>query len=166
MEIKRVRYNGQEFSLKGGNDRFVLPPDFRRTVKEASHGQRTLCLQTHASLPCLIGFGLASKDELDEQIEREEARAIRDGQPFNRQIRYSELFGFSEVPFDESGRFVLPPRFIKHGKISDSLYFHGAGPEILIFNPEELMGLGDEWRHVKAACEDCMDMAKPGKRRK
>jgi len=166
VEIRRDRYNGQDFSLKGGNDRFVLPAEFRKAVRDAGEGERVLCLQMDPNLPCLLGFGLSRQAELDEQLAEEQAQANREGRTFNRQLRSSQLFGFTKVPFDESGRFVLPPRFQKHAKVGDGLYFHGAGAEILIFNPEELMKLGDEWNHMKMACEDHMDLVMTAKRRK
>lgn len=160
LELKRVRYNGQGFSPKGEKDRFVLPPDFRKALKESGEGDKTLCLQLHPELSCIVAFGLSREGELDAQIDKEEENALRRGESFNRQVRSSQLFGFLKVPFDDSGRFVLPPRFVKGANISDRLYFQGAGPEFLIFNPDELMKLGDaDWRHAKLACEDLAEQA-------
>ncbi len=160
MEARRVRYNGQGFSLKGEKDRFVLPPDFRKALKESGDGKKELCLQLHADLPCLVAFGLSREAELDLQLDREEENALRRGEPFNRQVRSSQLFGFLKVPFDDSGRFVMPPRFGKGARIADQLYFQGAGPEFLIFNPEELMKLDPaDWRHAQLACEDMAEEA-------
>lgn len=154
MEARRVRYNGQGFSLRGEKDRFVLPPDFRKALKDSGEGRKELCLQLHPDLPCLIAFGLSREHELDAQLDREEENALRRAEPFNRQLRSSQLFGFVKVPFDDSGRFVLPPRFTKGANIVDQLYFQGAGADFLIFNPAELMKLGADWRHAQLACED------------
>lgn len=154
MEGKRVRYNGQGFSLRGEKDRFVLPPDFRKALKDSGDGRKELCLQLHADLPCLVAFGPSREAELDAQLDREEENALRRNEPFNRQLRASQLFGFLRVPFDDSGRFVLPPRFVKGANLADRLYFQGAGSDFLIFNPEELAKLGADWRHAQLACED------------
>lgn len=159
MDARRVRYNGQGFSLRGEKDRFVLPPDFRKALKESGDGRKELCLQLHADLPCLVGFGLSREAELDDQLDREEENALRRGEGFNRQLRASQLFGFLKVPFDDSGRFVLPPRFVKGAAIGESLYFQGAGADFLIFNPDELMKLGADWRHAQLACEDLAEQA-------
>ena len=165
MEGKRVRYNGQGFSLKGEKDRFVLPPDFRKALRESGTDEagavrKELCLQLHPDFPCLIAFGLGREAEFDAQLDKEEDNALRRGAPFNRQVRSSQLFGFLKVPFDDSGRFVLPPRFVKGAVIADQLYFQGAGPEFLIFNPAELMKLPEaEWRHAQLACEDLAEQA-------
>lgn len=155
LETRRVRYNGQGFSLKGEKDRFVLPPDFRKALKDSGQGEKVLCLQLHPDLKCLVAFGLSREDEFDAQLDREEEAALRLGQSFNRVLRSSQLFGFVKVPFDDSGRFVLPPRFVKGANIDDRLYFQGAGAEFLIFNPAELAELGADWRHAQLACEDC-----------
>jgi len=44
-------YWGQGFSPRGEKNRFVLPADFRATVKDASQGQRLLCLDRHHKFP-------------------------------------------------------------------------------------------------------------------
>lgn len=137
----------------------MLPPDFRKALKESGEGRKELCLQLHPDLPCLVAFGLSRELELDAQLDREEENALRRGEPFNRQLRSSQLFGFLKVPFDDSGRFVLPPRFTKGAQIADRLYFQGAGADFLIFNPDELMKLGDDWRHAQLACEDLAGQA-------
>jgi MraZ protein len=166
VEARRVRYNGQGFSLRGEKDRFVLPPDFRKALKESGEGRKELCLQLHADLPCLVAFGLSREHELDAQLDREEDNALRRGEPFDRQLRSSQLFGFLKVPFDDSGRFVLPPRFVKGASIAEQLYFQGAGADFLIFNPDELAKLGDDWRHAKLACEDLAQQAAAARGRK
>lgn len=163
MTTGPVRYNGQEVTLKSGTDRFVLPPEFRRLVRQSGENERIVCLQIHPELPCLTGFGLSRKDELEAQIDKEEANCIALGKPYNRLKRQTELFSFLTFPFDDSGRFVLPGTFLKHARISDRLYFQGAGPEFLIFAPEVVMGLGDDWAHLKIGCEGALERVKNGK---
>jgi len=91
-------YNGQAYSPAGEKGRFVLPPAFRKAVKESSGGNRTLCLAAHDRFDCLIGFGLSRTEKLDAQLDREEERAIRLGQhDFDREVRAAQLFGFARV---------------------------------------------------------------------
>lgn len=137
----------------------MLPPEFRKAVRESSESERVLCLQVHPELKCLVAFGLSREAELDAQLDREEEIALQRDVPFNRQLRASQLFGFTRIPFDDSGRFVMPTRFIKGANLGEKLFFQGAGAEFLIFNPDELMQLGDEWAHAKMGCEDCEDQA-------
>jgi MraZ protein len=163
VETNRVRYRGQEVTLKSGTDRFVLPPEIRKLVRQSSANDRILCLQPHPELPCLVGFGLSREEELEAQIDKEEANAIALGQGYNRLKRQTELFGFLTFPFDDSGRFVLPSTFIKHAGITDRLYFQGAGPEFLVFNPDAVFKLSDEWAHLKIGCEGALERVKPAK---
>lgn len=144
-------YSGQAYSPAGDKSRFVLPPLFRKAVKESSVG-RVLCLAKHDRWNCLIGFGLSRKDELEAQLDREEERAIRLAQDFDRDLRAMQLFGFVELPFDDSGRFVMPDHLRTLGRVEDGLYFQGAGRFFTIWNPEELARMGSEWESAQAAC--------------
>ena len=158
-----VRYNGREVTLKGGGDRFVLPPEFRRLVRQSSDGQRVLCLQIHPDRPCLMAFGLSRKTELEAQIDKEEANAIALGSTFNREDREIDLFSFETFPFDDSGRFNLPADFLDHAGISDKLYFQGAGPNFLIYSPETIDSLGAEHATLKRNCAGAMARFMAGK---
>lgn len=157
-------YSGQAYSPAGEKSRFVLPPLFRKAVKESSDG-RMLCLAKHPNWNCLTGFGLSRKVELDAQLDREEELAIRLGKDFDRDTRASQLFGFSELPFDDSGRFVMPEHLRHLGRIEDGLYFQGGGRFFTLWNPAELAKMGDDWASAKAACKSFLDDAGKGARK-
>ncbi|MBX7527451.1 division/cell wall cluster transcriptional repressor MraZ [Qipengyuania vesicularis] len=152
-------YSGQAYSPAGDKGRFVLPPLFRKAVKESSDG-RVLCLMKHPTWKCLTGFGLSRKTELDAQLDREEELAYRAGRDFDRDTRASQLFGFIELPFDDSGRFVMPDHLRTLGKIEDGLYFQGGGRFFTLWNPAELAEMGDDWASAKAACDSFLADAK------
>lgn len=141
-------FSGQAFSPLGDKGRFVLPPLFRSAVKESSDG-RVLCLDKHPRFTCLVGFGLSRLPELDAQLDREEDRA---GPDFDRDTRAQQLFGFARVPFDDSGRFVLPDHLRMLAGIDNALFFQGGGRNFTIWNPAELMKMDDAWAAAKAAC--------------
>ena len=141
-------FSGQAFSPLGDKGRFVLPPLFRSAVKESSDG-RILCLDKHPRFTCLVGFGLSRLPELDAQLDREEDRA---GPDFDRDTRAQQLFGFARVPFDDSGRFVLPDHLRMLAGIDNALFFQGGGRNFTIWNPAELMKMDDAWAAAKAAC--------------
>ncbi|WP_240310942.1 division/cell wall cluster transcriptional repressor MraZ [Altererythrobacter sp. ZODW24] len=130
-------YNGQAFSPLGDKGRFVLPPDFRKAVKVSSDG-RVLCLAKHDRWNCLIGFGLSRKPELEDELDREEEKAVRLGRDYDRDLAAMQKFGFSEVSFDDSGRFIMPDHLATLARIEDGLYFHGAGKFFTLWNPAEL----------------------------
>jgi MraZ protein len=149
-------FSGQAFSPAGDKGRFVLPPLFRNAVKDASDG-RILCLDKHPKFACLVGFGLSRMNELEAQLDREEDRA---GPEFDRDTRAAQLFGFARVPFDDSGRFVLPDHLRTLGTIDDAMFFQGGGRSFTIWNPAELMKMSDDWAAAKAACAQFQAEAK------
>lgn len=145
-------YSGQAFSPAGDKGRYVLPPAFRKAVKESGAGSKILCLAKHDRWQCLVGFGLSRKDEFDAQLEKEEERALKLGRDFDYDERSSQLHTFLEVPFDDSGRFIMPDYLRGLASISDSLYFQGGGRFFTIWDPAELAKMGDSWAMAKAAC--------------
>ena len=152
-------YSGQAFSPAGDKGRYVLPPLFRKAVKESSDA-RILCLAKHDRWNCLTGFGLSRKPELEAQLDREEELAYRVGREFDRDTRSSQLFGFVELPFDDSGRFVMPDHLRALANIDDGLFVQGGGRFFTLWNPVELSQMGDDWAAAKAACEALVGEAK------
>lgn len=146
------QYWGQGFSPRGEKNRFVLPADFRQTVKDASRGQRMLCLDKHHKHPCLVAFGESRAESFAEQIAHEERIAIERGQPFDIDERLAQVAGFARVSFDESGRFVMPEYLGEQIEVSDGLYFHGGVHQITIWAPAVLFTMGSGWDSVKSAC--------------
>ncbi|MEO6041764.1 MAG: division/cell wall cluster transcriptional repressor MraZ [Croceibacterium sp.] len=159
-------YGGQGFSLRGEKDRYVLPPAFRNAIVPDDNAPRTLCLAKHDRWTCLTGFGLPRTANFDSQLEREEERATRLGQEFDRDLRAMQLWGFAEVPFDASGRFVLPDHLADLAGLSDGVYFQGAGEFFTLWAPAELYAMGAGWEGPQAACRKlASDAAAKGKRK-
>lgn len=163
---KAVIYSGQGFSPLGEKGRFVLPPDFRKAVRDSGHGERVLCLMKHPRWTCLTAFGLSRVNELDAELDREERIALERGIDFDRDQRSSHLHGFAKVPFDDSGRFVLPDRFFKLAAITSGAFFQGGGKFFTIWNPDELAKMGVGWEDAQAACAELAAQAQGGKGRK
>jgi MraZ protein len=147
-----ISYSGQGFSLRGEKGRFVLPPQFRKTVKDSSDGARILCLAKHERWDCLTGFGLSRRHEFAAQLDREEMLHLQAGRDFDRDLRATQLYGFAEVPFDDSGRFIMPDHLVDLGKFGSGLFFTGAGSFFTIWNPDELARMGAGWEGAQAAC--------------
>lgn len=146
-------YSGQAYSPAGDKGRFVLPPAFRKAVKESSDGSKTLCLAAHDKFDCLIGFGLSRIEKLQKKLDDEQERAIRmNDEEFDYDTRAQQLFGFEQIPFDDSGRFVMPEHLRDLGMVGDGLFFQGGGEFFLIWNPEELERMGPAYKGAQAAC--------------
>lgn len=152
MTVVPSKYWGQGFSPRGEKSRFVLPADFRGTVRAASGDQRILCLDKHHKLPCLVGFGLSRADSFEAQILHEERVALERREPFDPDVRAAQLFGFVRTSFDESGRFVLPEHLAEQAEVGDALYFHGGGTNFTIWAPDVLFAMDAAWDSVKASC--------------
>ena len=144
-------YSGQAFSLRSEKGRFTLPPAFRNAVKASSEG-KTLCLTTHDKWDCLVGFGLSRKAEVEALLDREEEAAYKFGREFDRDIRSIQLTNFETMPFDDSGRFIMPEFLRGLGEIDDALFFQGVGPFFTVWNPARLYEMGPEMAMPKAAC--------------
>ncbi len=156
-------YHGQAYSPAGEKSRFVLPSAFRKAVKESSGGSRILCLAAHGRHDCLIGYGTSHVDRLRAQLDREEERAIRLGDAsFDRDARAGQLFTYEELPFDESGRFVMPEHLRELGKVEAGLFFQAAGDFFFVWAPDELMRKGPEFKSAQIACKRLMATAKKG----
>ena len=163
MAEKQVIYNGPGLSLRGEKSRFVLPPAFRKTVAESSDG-KTLCLAKHERWTCLTGFGLSRLPALHAKIERDEEKAIARGEPFDADVRRMQAFDFVELPFDASGRFVMPEYLAGLAKLGETVFFQGFGDHFTIWNPEELFRMGEGWEGPQAACRALMSEGGKGRK--
>ena len=152
MADKPIRYNGKGFSLRAEKNRLALPASLRKDVVASSAGERVLCLAKHHSWTCLIGFGRSRIETFDEYLDREEERATRLGNEFDRDLRSMQLWGFEQIPFDASGRFVLPDHLAELGNLRDEVFFHGAGEFFTLWSPDELAAMGQGWEGPQAAC--------------
>lgn len=166
MATGAPRYSGQGFSLRGEKGRYVLPPAFRNAIAPDAQAPRTLCLAKHERWNCLTGFGLARTATFDAQLEREDERATRLSQDFDRDLRAMQLWGFAEVPFDASGRFVLPEHLAELGNLRDGVYFQGAGEFFTLWAPQEVYAMGAGWEGPQATCRKLeADATGKGKRK-
>ncbi|WP_234029127.1 division/cell wall cluster transcriptional repressor MraZ [Aurantiacibacter spongiae] len=144
-------YRGQGFSLRGEKGRYVLPPSFRKVFAD-NNDERVLCLAKHEKYPCLTAFGLSRTDGFEDQLDKEEESAIRRGVDFDRDLRSMQLWGFTEVPFDSSGRFILPDHLSDLGGLADAIYFQGGGQFITLWDPRRLQAMGAGFENAQAAC--------------
>ena len=165
MADKPIRYNGKGFSLRGEKNRLALPASLRKEVVASSGGARVLCLAKHPSWTCLAGFGLSRVETFDAWLDREEARATALGRDFDRDALSMSLYGYEEVPFDASGRFVLGDDMADVGNLRDEVFFHGAGEFFTLWNPDELYAMGPQLDGAKASCRRWQADAARGRRK-
>ncbi len=167
VEAERpVIYSGQGFSLRGEKGRFVLPPQFRKTVRQSSGDRNLLFLGKHEHWDCLIGFGDSRRAEMMQELE-DDRRVARDrGEEFDYDTRASQLFGCLEVPFDDSGRFVVPAGLVGPACVGEEMFFQGGGKFFSLWNPVELQKMGDKWATSRSMCASLAEEAGKGRGRK
>ena len=166
MTGRSAIYSGQFLSPKGDKDRYVLPANFRRTVTESSSGKNLLLVAKHEKWECLIGYGESRRDGLLDQIDREEQLAATAQQPFDRDMRYFQLFDSTEISYDNSGRFIIPAHLRHLVGITGNIFIQGAGPFFTLWSPDVLAAQqGPQWASAQAACASML-AAEPGRGRK
>jgi len=158
-------YNGQGFSLLRDKNRFVLPNVFRPTVRDSS-GKDVVYLTAHDRWPCLVGFGYSRILEFKQEIREKQEFAARTGNAdFDAEKLAADMYASYDVPFDGSGRFVLPEDLAAIGEVTDQLYFRGNGDYFTLWAPEQLYAT-DGWKAAQAACRSlaAKELAKAAKK--
>jgi len=135
-------YSGQGFSPRGEKGRYVLPPDFRKAIAPDENSPRVLCLAKHDRWGCLNAFGLDRTDGFDALIDRAEESALRLGKEFDRELRSMQMWNFTRVTFDASGRSIRPDHLADLCDIDGGIGFLGGSPFFTLWSPKVLYGMG------------------------
>ena len=122
----------------------VSVPAFLRSVIERRGDARTIVLAKNAIFPCLDAYDPAYAALKHSKMER---RAEKNETAIGSDLDYMQanMMAFAateEVPYDKSGRIVLPPMMRMKGKVADLALFLGTGETFQVWNPE--LFLGDE----------------------
>jgi MraZ protein len=115
----------------------VSVPAFLRSVIERRGGTKTIVLAKHDSFPALSAYDPAYAARMHSKLER---LLEKEETSVQAQLEYQQrnLMAFAateEVPYDSSGRIVLPPMMRRKGELEDLALFLGAGETFQIWNP-------------------------------
>ena len=120
----------------------VSVPAFLRTVIERRGDARTIVLAKHSQFACLDAYDPAyaalKHAKLERLLEKQEENA--DAQLIYQQRNLMAFAATEEVPYDSSGRVLLPPMMRRKGGIGDLALFLGTGETFQIWNPQTLLG--------------------------
>ena len=130
-----VVYAGSGLSKIDDKGRATIPAELRDTVQMSSEAN-VVCLSRHASLPCLIGYGIAEKNKQRSDIETQWQSAVGRGEQFDRELAGVSASSIFETAFEASGRFVLQPMLRHFGKLDDRAFFFGATTHFMLWNPD------------------------------
>jgi MraZ protein len=120
----------------------VSIPAFLRSVIERRGDSRTIVLAKHEAFPCLSaydpGYAALKHSKLERLLEKEETNP--DAQLEYQQRNLMAFAATEEVPYDSSGRILVPPMMRRKGEIGDLALFLGTGETFQIWNPQRLLG--------------------------
>ena len=110
----------------------VSVPSFLRSVIERRGDSRTIVLAKHDAFPCLSAYDPAyaalKHAKLERLLEKED-----------QQRNLMAFAATEEVPYDPSGRIVLPPMMRRKGELMELALFLGTGETFQIWNPKLLL---------------------------
>jgi len=151
---RRGRYQGHGIGLVDDKGRVAIPAPLRATLaanapRADGKGGGSIVIGAHESSKCLLAYDPAYLDILADDVARRTAESLSDGR-YDDNIRRAAANG-EEVPFDGSGRFIMPdfPRF--HADIGEYAFFYGQFDVIEIWNPRVLLdtdGLPDVMKNM------------------
>ena len=129
-------FQGSALNAVDGKGR-VSVPAFLRNVIERRGGTKSIVLAKHESFPCLSAYDPAYAGlkhvKLERLLEKEETSA--DAQLEYQQRNLMAFAATEEVPYDSSGRIVLPPMMRRKGDLGELALFLGVGETFQIWNP-------------------------------
>ncbi len=116
--------------------RISMPSEFRNPIESFSGDVRKFCLNLDDNAPYISCATLDWREATRVKIELEEEAARQAGREYDLDKRERDAFGsMIDLPFDTSGRFILPTFFREEAKLEDLVFFYGRGSTFELWNP-------------------------------
>ena len=151
----RGRYQGHGIGLVDDKGRVAIPNALRTTLQQnapRADGKDggTIVIGPHDSDPCLVAYDPAYVEVLAAQLDAHEAQHTGADGSYDYNIQRDRMMG-EAVPFDGSGRFIMPafPRF--HASIGTHAFFLGNNNRIEIWDPKTAVDCPSLSDKVKSA---------------
>jgi transcriptional regulator MraZ len=137
-------FNGSALTAVDAKGRLSVPA-FIRGVIERRSDSRAVVIGAHEIDPCLTAYDRGYARNLYAENERRRLVEENASGPSEAHFaRARRTFGLTEeVPYDSSGRIILPPMMRRKGRIEDLALFVGAGGTFEIWNPKIALESGD-----------------------
>jgi MraZ protein len=143
---QRGLYQGHGIGLVDDKGRVAIPAPLRATLalnapRPDGKDGGTIVIGAHPHNDCLIAYDPAYLDIMAADLDRREKESLQGGR-YDPNIKREAAAG-EAVPFDGSGRFIMPefPRF--HAGIETQAFFYGRLDYIEIWNPQTLLDTPD-----------------------
>ncbi len=141
MELEHL-FNGSALNAVDAKGRLSVPA-FIRSVVERRSEARAIILGAHEVDACLTAYDRNYARILYNENERRRLNEEGDD-PQAHFARARRTFGVTEeVPYDTSGRIVLPALMRRKGRIEELALFVGTGGTFEIWNPRLALESGD-----------------------
>jgi len=154
---ERARYNGKGLGLVDDKGRVAIPNALRATLaanapRADGKGGGDVHIAPHPEFRCLVAYDPAYQDLMFDEVAKREAEAIaRDGK---MDYAIASRASAGEVlPFDGSGRFIMPASERRYARIDDAAFFHASRDVILIWSPKVLLATENFDPFLKECCE-------------
>lgn len=137
-------FNGSALTAVDAKGRLSVPA-FIRGVIERRSGAKMAYIGTQEETPCLNGYDSSYARALYAENERRRLNEEVAGAALaDHQARARRTFALTEeVPYDTSGRIILPQLLRRRGRIEDLALFLGVGGTFEIWNPRLALQSGD-----------------------
>ena len=144
VELEHL-FNGSALSAVDAKGRLSVP-SFIRGVVERRSDAKAVVIGVHEVSPCLNAYDRGYARNLFAENERRRlAEEAAGGDLAAHHARARRTFGMTEdVPYDTSGRIILPPMMRRKGQIEDLALFVGVGGTFEIWNPRLALQSDDE----------------------
>lgn len=134
----RELFEGFALQAVDKKGRVAIPADLRAAAERNSE-VRQIVVGVHPFDACLSAHDTAWSKEKYERLDRKEQLAADRGDDVDPRAKRRAFGQVEKAPYDESGRFVLPPFFRMKAKIQDWAFFAGSGETFDIWSPEVLL---------------------------
>jgi MraZ protein len=144
VELEHL-FNGNALNAVDAKGRLSIPA-FIRAVVERRSDAKAIVIGAHEADPCLTAYDRGYAKTLHAENERRRLQEEdKGGDSQSHYSRARRTFGLTEdVPYDPSGRIILPPMMRRKGRIEDLALFVGVGGTFEIWNPQLALESGDE----------------------
>lgn len=158
----RALYRGHALQAIDGKGRVAVPAALRAAI-ERNSDDRVMVLAKAPGAPFLIGADAGYLAIDHERQQRAEARALDAGREIDSANIARLAFGGSvDLPFDASGRFILPGYYRDKASLADLAFFIGTGDRFEIWAPQILIDAPDVPADLKDIVAYHLDQRRAG----
>lgn len=148
------------YALQGVDDkgRVAIPAALRSTLETNTPPRadgkdaRQVVISIHEEGACLTGFDTVAANEQVADLKRREADVVGTSGTRNWEMLRLGIGPSETLPFDASGRFILPGFPRDEAGIEDLAFFYGVGESFEIWDPRRLIKHPTAPDAMKAAC--------------